>query len=161
MVEDWMAGQLDGSRRSRKSLNCQRRERVWEWAIGRTFMYISWEKRAREGGCSRRTPWIRSSVCMINMSFVPLLSLPRSLSRQATSLMEIFHWKDCWSLKNSRKAGSSERSFNFLPGGDVEPKSSIDCRLLAMEVLERHSWARRPSTWRRPLRIFWGDEEER
>lgn len=64
-VEDWMAGQLAGSRRSR-----------------RRFMYISRAKREREGGWRRRVPWIRSRVEMMRRSFVPLLPRPRRCSRQ-------------------------------------------------------------------------------
>lgn len=64
-VEDWIAGQDEGSRRSRSR-----------------FMYISRAKREREGGWIKRMPWRRSRVEIRRRSFWPLEALERRRSRQ-------------------------------------------------------------------------------
>lgn len=56
-------------------------------------MWISRANSSRLGGCSRRTPWIRSSAAMSRRSLVPLLLLPSSRSSVLISRIVTFHWK--------------------------------------------------------------------
>jgi hypothetical protein len=141
-------------------------------------MYISLENRTRLGGCSNSTPCIRSRHARINRSFPPSF-FPSSRSRHCTNRSATFHSKPSCSLKNSRKAGSPQRSESCLRGGvlgGVGSESRLrgdeeeaedekkECRLFAGALVgedgaegvedERQSCASRPSIWRRPLRIL-------
>jgi hypothetical protein len=73
-----------------------------------------------------------------------------------------FHWKLSCSLKNSRNAGSPDSSRRARGGGGSFPGESTDRLFSAAEVgEERQICARRPSTWRRPLRIRPWSKDER
>ena len=120
-----------------------------------TFMYSSLENKLLEDGCSRRLPWIRSKVWIINKSFWPSFDFPINLSKQLTSRSATFHSKPSCSLKNSLKAGSWPSSLRFFRGGGSLLGSMTLRRLSAGELEEdKHICARSPSTWRSPLRIL-------
>lgn len=118
-VEDWIAGQFVGSRRSSKSFDHVNIGFRLPGGTERTFMWISLANNSRLGGCSSNTACSKSNVEIIKRSFCPLLPLPIKRSRLEINLMATLDWNDCCSLKNSRNAGSSFRSANFLDAGDT------------------------------------------
>lgn len=130
-----------------------------------TFMCIVLEKRTLLGGCRRRTPCIKSSALTMRRSYCPSPPLATSQSRVGRRRCAMFHSNPSWSLKNSRKAGSDERSASALRGGFGDSWEEEYCapRGLAVDCLEdeedddgpeRQICARRPSTCLRPFLIL-------
>ena len=114
------------------------------------------------------------SYCFLSQEVSPdrisaeLQLLPNpSQHRRRTTLFGAFipfHSNPSWSLKNSRKAGSSSkdaRSFGVCSSSTIE---TIDLRLSAADERpdrERHICAKRPSSCRRPFLILTPSKEER
>jgi hypothetical protein len=108
--------------------------------------------------------WLRGDGEVV--AGVLLFPFPKRRSRQAIRRIATFHSKPSCSLKNSRKAGSSFSCDSSLGVRllSLVGETAIDCLRFSTGVVpepERQICARRPSSWRRPLRILPASKEER
>lgn len=119
-------------------------------------------KRARDGGCSRSMPWRVWRVAVVRSEVSVVGWVARRRESVDRSLLPRLYSKDCWRRKNSRKAGSARRRSSGV--SYVVEAEGWRCDFDGEELVlleDRQIWARRPSIWRRPLRIFEWEREER
>lgn len=126
-----------------------------------TFMCTLREKRDLLAGWRRSAPWMRSRALTMRRSYWPSPPRTTSQSRVVSRRWAMFHSKPSCSLKNSRKAGSPERSASTLRDGCSRSRPWSAACFLGLLGPKRQIWARRPSTCLRPFLIFPPSKDDR